>query len=210
MKKLLFAVSALAALSLLAPSTGFAQHVYDNQVGMFTTNDGMGATGTSAISLPVDVYLVLIRPVNTATGLPYNTINAFECMLNFDPNPLGNLFKLADAFPPTSLNVGDNSDLNQGFLEYIVGIGTDWPVTDQSVWLISFQFMALNATKTDVTLTATTKPNTPGEMAYQSVSGDLRRMYNASGTEGGVVFAFNGGPVAVENESFGSLKALYR
>ena len=41
MKKLLLAMSALAALSLLVPSTGVAQPYY-NQIGIFTTGCGSG------------------------------------------------------------------------------------------------------------------------------------------------------------------------
>lgn len=211
MKKLLFAVSALAALSLLAPSTGFAQHESssNNQVGLFANPDGTGATGTSDIAVAVPVYLVLINPTDELAGeAPYGTINAFECMLNFTG---GSLFKLADTLPPTAVNVGDNSDINQGFLEYIVGLGTSMDVVNGSATLISFQFMATTPSLTEISLTMTSAPSIPGVMAFQSVSGQLRQMYNATGTEGNVNFTFNaGGVVATENESFGSVKALFR
>lgn len=211
MKKLLFAVSALAALSLLAPSTGFAQHETssNNQVGLFTNPDGTGATSTNQIGAAVPVYLVLINPTDEFNAeAPYGTINAFECTLNFTG---GSLFKLADTLPATAVNVGDNSDINQGFLEYIVGLGTSKDVVAGSVTLISFQFMAISPDRTDISLSMTSAPSIPGVMAYQSVSGQLRRMYNAAGSEGAINFTFNAaGPVAVENESFGSVKALFR
>ena len=212
MKKLLFAASALAALSLLAPSTGFAQvHMYDNQVGLFLNADGTGGTNSNDIGSPVFVYLVLLRPVDVENGdAPYATINAFECTLNFTGGPM---FKLGDAFPPTGVNIGDNSDINQGFLEYIVGIGTAVPVTDGSVTLITFQFMATTPAETIITLTPISIPSVPGEMAFQSVAGELRAMNNAGGMPDAAVFSFNGadgGTVAVEDASFGSVKALYR
>ena len=212
MKKLLFAVSALAALSLLAPSTGFAQiHDYDNQVGLFLAADGTGGTNSNDIGSPVFVYLVLLRPVDEDNGnAPYPDINAFECMLNFSG---GALFKLGDTLPPTGINVGDNTDINQGFLEYIVGLGTSQLVTDGSLTLITFQFMATSPAETIIRLTPTTAPSLPGEMAFQSVSGQLRVMYNAGGSADAAVFSFNGadgGVVAVEDASFGSVKALYR
>lgn len=212
MKKLLFAVSALAALSLLAPSTGFAQHESsaNNQVGLFLNPDGTGGTGTAQIAVAVPVYLVLINPTDELNGeLPYANINAFECTLNFTG---GSLFKLADTLPPTAVNVGDNSDINQGFLEYIVGLGTSADVVSGSVTMISFQFMATTPALTEISLSMTSAPSIPGVMAYQSVSGQLRRMYNAAGAEGAVNFTFNSdpGPVAIESESFGSVKALFR
>ncbi len=210
MKKLLFAVSALAALSLLAPSTGFAQiHDYDNQVGLFLAADGTGGTNSNDIGVPVFVYLVLLRPVDEMNGdAPYPDINAFECMLNFSG---GALFKLGDAYPPTGINVGDNTDINQGFLEYIVGIGTSVPVTDGSVTLITFQFMATTPAETLINLTQTSRPGIPGEMAFQSISGELRVMYSAANdVPDDPVFSFNGGTVAVEDASFGSVKALFR
>ena len=209
MKKLLFAVSALAALSLLAPSAGFAQHELssNNQVGLFLTPDGTGGTGSSNIGVPVSVYLVLINPTD-GTETPYANMNAFECMLNFT-GP--NLFKLADTLPPTSVNVGDNSDINQGFLEYIVGLGVSMDVTAGSATLISFQFMTVSVDPTYISLTPANAASVPGQMVFQSTVGDLRQMYNAAGTAGAVVFTFNDtGVIPVEDASFGSVKALYR
>lgn len=210
MKKLLFAVSALAALSLLAPTTGFAQHETsaNNQLGLFLNADGTGNAFTSDVGVPVNVYLVLINPTNDDPGeTPYTNMNAFECMLNFTgPIP----FKLGDTLPPTAINVGDNSDINQGFLEYIVGLGTSMDIIAGAAKLITFQFMATTTGVTTVTLTPTTAPSIAGEMAFQSVSGQLKKMYNAAGSAGAVVFTFNGTTVATEDASFGSVKALFR
>jgi hypothetical protein len=68
MKKLLFAVSALAALSLLAPSTGLAQA--QNVLGLYadeaaTTNNIEGATPFSQHN----IYMVIENPYNTS-GTP--------------------------------------------------------------------------------------------------------------------------------------------
>jgi len=208
MKKLLFAVSALAALSLLAPSTGFAQHVYPNQVGLYEFSDGTGATGTFDVGSPVTIFLVLTKP--EVDGLPVTQINAFEATLNF--NPAGNMFKLAEVFPGNNVNVGDNSDIGQGFLEYIVGFAASHPVTDESITLVTFTFMHTAPGPIEVILTPTSKPAFPDQMVYQnaSVAGDLRQMFTAAGPDGGPVYVFDGSAVAVENESFGSVKALYR
>jgi|GEM_PF-6843874 len=214
MKKLLFAVSALAALSLLAPSTGFAQltGAY-NQVGLYMTPDGTGATGTSQIGVPTLVYLVLTRPTDRLNGdTPYATINAYECTLTFTPTPNSNLFVLNAGLPPSALNVGPSTDINTGVLDFIVGIGDQSPlaVTNEAAVLVTFTFMNTSVGQFAVTIGPTSKPGIAGEMAFQSVSGQLREMYSASGSTTDPIFIFNGEAVPVEEESFGSVKALFR
>lgn len=215
MKKLLFAVSALAALALLAPSTGFAQnpHQYDNQVGLFMNADGTGETGTNVIGSGVFVYMVLLNPVDDQNAsTPYPDINAFECSLFFDPVPNNNLFLLQTALPEGSVDIGPSKDINSGRLDFIVGIsdGQEVPVVDGSVTLATFNFMNLSAGTFDVSMGPSPAPGIPDQMVYQSETGQLRIMYQASGEAGGPVFQFNGSAVAVENESFGSVKALFR
>ena len=89
MKKLLFAVSAIAVLSLLlVAGSSIAEPTHPNEVGLYMEPfepDGTGVTGTYIVGDPVIVYLVLTRPTDTETGIPYPTINAFECMLTFNP-----------------------------------------------------------------------------------------------------------------------------
>ncbi len=210
MKKLLFAVSALAALSLLAPSTGFASdHVYPNQVGLYEFSDGTGATGTMDVNVLEVVYLVLTKPEKD--GVPIEHINAFELTLNF--NPVGNLFKMSEVYPPgVIVDVGDSSHIGDGYLTYIVGMADSKPVTDESVSLLEITFMHTAPGRIEVSLDHTPKPGIDGHMAYQSVSGDLRIMYTAAGPENvdGPVYVFDGAAVATEDASFGSVKALYR
>lgn len=213
MRKLLFAVSAIAALSLLlVPGSSIAEPTHPNEVGLYMTPDGLGATGTFVVGAPVTVYLVLTRPTDTETGIPYATINAFECRLTFDP--IGNLFKLGEVFPPQALNVGDIGNIGLGYLEYIVGLGTDYPVTNESVDLLAINFMHTAPGQIDVSLSPTSAPSIPGHMAYQSVEGDLRIMYSAGGEDGDPddipVWIFDGNATPIETESFGSVKALFR
>jgi len=213
MKKLFFAVSALAALALLAPSTGFAQHEYSNQVGLYMTPDGTGATGTFDVGLPVTVYLVLTKPTDVDNAeAAYSTIQAFECTVDFNPAPNNDLFALSVALPPNSINVGVGQNINDGFLDYIVGIDFNHPliVTDLSTVLLTFSFLNQTAGVTQVTLTPTSASSIDGEMAFESQEGQLRVMYSAGGTHDDPVFTFNGSAVAVENESFGGVKALFR
>ena len=204
-------VAAVAVLCLLVPGAGFAQHEssQDNQVGLFLNPDGTGATFTDVIDVPVSVYLVLINPADVENDdAPYATINAFECMLNFvGPIP----FLLGVTLPPTGTNTGDDSDINNGFLEYIVGVDTPLDVTAGSATLISFQFIVTNPGITEIALVPTNVPSIPGMMAFKSASSEFQIMSPASGPSGDYVFCFNdcvGLPL--EGACFGSVKALYR
>ena len=211
MKKFLFAVTAIAALSLLlVPGSSIAEPTHPNEVGLYMTSDGLGETGTTVIGSPVTTYLVLTRPEKD--GIPYATINFFECMLTFTPP--GNLFRLWEVFPPQAINIGDNSDIGQGYLEYIVGLPADYPVTNESVVLIEIGFMHTAPGVIEVTLGPPTDGGwggaIPGQMAYSSVEDDYRVMYSMGGCHECPVFLFDGFAIPVEDESFGSVKALYR
>ena len=210
MKKLLFAVTAMIALTTLAPCTGFAEPTHPNEVGLYFENeDGTGPTGAFGIGIPLNVYLVLTRPTDPMTGTPYPTINAFECRLDF--NPIGNMFKLGEVFPGFNVNVGDNGNIGLGYLEYIVGFAEDVPVTNESVVLLMIVFMHTAEGVIEVTLGPREgNQSIPGEMAFQSVQGQLRVMYSMGGSHDAPVCLFEGIAIAVEDESFGSVKALYR
>ena len=56
----------------------------------------------------------------------------------------------------------------------------------------------------------TRSPTVPGQMVYRSGNGHLEIMHPVSGSHDAPVFVFGGEAVAVENESFGTVKALYR
>ena len=209
MKKLLFAVITLFAISMLAPSSGTAEPTHPNEIGLYTTPDGYGATGTYEINVPVDVYLVLTRPTDVENNNePYSTINFFECQLNF--NPIGDIFMVEEVLPPDNVEIGDNDHISDGYLEYIVGIPYTNPliVTDESVVLIHFQFIAIGVI--EVTLSPTSYQEIPGQMAFSWLDYDPQVMYSMGGSHDCPVFIFGGEAVPVEQESFGSVKALYR
>jgi hypothetical protein len=211
MKTLLIAACAISAIALFMSSNASAEPTHPNEVGLYTTPDGYGATGTFNVGVPVDVYLVLTKPTDVLNGTgSYTGVIAFELRLNF--NPADNLFKLADVLPPGSINIGDNSDIIQGYLEYIVGIDytVPLPVIDEAAVLISFQFVSFTVSPIEVTLGPTSVPFYPGQMAFLGELDVVQVMHPVSGSLDAPVFIFNGAAVAVENESFGSVKALYR
>ena len=203
------AVSVIAAFSLFASGTGTAEDNF-NQVGLFTTSDGTGVSSTIEMGVPVDVYLVLTNPTDVEGGnTPFAAINAFECTLTFSPTPNNDLFLAGEEFLPGTVSLGENRDINQGFLEYYVGTDSNWPVADESIALISFVFINTNPAMTVITLGPTTVPTIEGQMAFEGVAGQPLVMYPARGSHSEPAFTFNG-MIAVESDRFGSIKALFR
>jgi hypothetical protein len=210
MKKLLIAVIAVISISMLAPETGLAEPTHFNEIGLYSTTDGFGETGTFVVAEPVDVYLVLTKPASH--GIPCTGIKAFECRLNF--NPIGGIFKLLDMLMADGLNIGDTDNIHEGYLEYIAAFGGVVPVVDEADALIHFQFLNTNSFPVEVTLSPASLPSLPGFMVFlppdYSGNDDLEIMYAVSGHPDAPVYIFNGAAVSVETESFGSVKALYR
>jgi hypothetical protein len=163
----------------------------------------------------VDVYLVLTQPRDPANGYqPFTQCQGFELSMQFSPIPANNLFVLQATLPPGSVDIGLNKDINQGYLDFVVGVSSGSPnvVVDDAVQLVHFVFLNTYPGMTEVTLTPYVEVNSiPGEMAFiGNVSSDLWPMYSKGGSHDAPVFIFNGMAVPVENESFGSVKALYR
>ena len=184
MKKLLLFASAIVALSLLTPITGLAEPTHPNEVGLYLTTDGTGGTGTNVVGGQINIYLVMTKPADAENGYtPYLSLLAFELALHFDPVPNNNLFKLADVLPSYSINVGDSSNVNNGYLEYVVGIATNYPVivTDESAVLIRFNFFITTSNPMAITLHPTSKPSIPGEMVFiGDTPGEMREMYRSA------------------------------
>jgi hypothetical protein len=209
MKKLIIAFSVLAALSHLAPIICFAEPTHPNEIGLYMTPDGYGATGTYVVGSPVDVYLVLTRPYYVDNnGVPYTALNQFDCQLNF--NPIGNLFKLYQVYPAPGLNVGDVDNINLGYLEYIVGFSGDLPITSELVLLVTIRFLHTAQGVIEVTLGPVSFPMIPGEICFRQYPQEPEMMHPISGSPDAPVFLFGGEAVPVETKSFGSVKALYR
>jgi hypothetical protein len=212
MQKSLSAIFAILVLSMLTSYVAIAEPTHPNEVGLYTTPDGYGATGTFEIGTPVEVFLVLTKATDMVSGMPYSAIRAFECTLYF--NPAGGIFLLGEVLPPGSVDIGDNNHIGDGYLEYIVGTADDWPVINESVVLIEFTFMNTNTSVVEVTLGQSFTPCIPGEMAFVSYEYEepyhCTIMHPVSGSLDAPVFIFNGEAVPLEAESFGSVKALYR
>lgn len=210
--KALFLVSVFLILGI--PGLSLAQFQYDNQLGMYTTSDGLGATGTSVMNENVDVYLVLTKPVDVENGnVPFTQCLGFELTMTFSPAPTGDLLVVETQLPPFSLDIGPNKDITQGYLDFFVGISINapLPVVNDAVMLVAFKFFNMSSQVTAVTLGPSYAPGVPGQMDFLGDDpGLLTVMYSKGGSHDAPVFKFNGEAVAVENQSFGSVKALYR
>jgi hypothetical protein len=220
MNKKLWSMIALTLATILAAGSGVAEPTHPNEVGLYVEPDGTGPTGTTIMGAPVDVYLVLTRPTDVdGSGEAFVSVYGFECTLTFDPVPNNDLLLLDTVLPPGSIDIGRYKDINEGFLEFIVGTTISSPVLvdNEAAVMVTFTFMNLGSGITEVSLGPIEgNQSIPGQMAFlggPEESGHpyyLTAMYSMGGSHDAAVFAFNGEAVAVDIESFGSVKALFR
>ncbi len=202
MKKLLFAVSALAALSLLAPSSGLAQPYY-NQLGIFTDTAGTitGAQGVASNS-QVTGYVVVSNPRNLETGTNLTSIKAAE----WGVVAPAVVIPLSLSFPVAALNIGTTTNA-------IVGYSTPVTVSGGMAVLGTYAFLYVGAGAPAEFLLAPAEPaSVPGFMAIVDITDSLISVYPASGSFDNVIFGINTGenPLATEPASMDAVKALYR
>ena len=206
MKKLLFAVCALAAISMLAPSDGFAQ--FENRIGLYTTDTATAAyLDTQAPFAPFNVYLLAINPRNS-DGSAATFVDAFECRLTVTGPAY---FSLSQTLPPNSLDVDADP------LGFAVGMAAPAAVTNGIVVLMTWNVMlqapvdAANVWR--VFLGPATAPSVPGGFMALNVPNSpvlLVPQSPSSGANDVAVFAIGEPTVATETSAFGAVKALFR
>lgn len=206
MKKLLFAVSALAALSLLAPSTGFAA---TNHMSLFADTHGtMNEVAGAAPYSQMPVYLIVMDPYNDD---PFNP--------DVDPGPVAFLGGVEFAIPaPTNAVIlsyawpVDVTDVGTGE-NHIVGFGAPVAVNDGIAVVATLTVLYSSATGDPAffTLAPADPVSIEGYMACLD-SGDegkiigLLPRYDSFDYH---VFSINGS-VATEPTTMDGVKALYR
>ena len=210
MKKLLLAMSALAALSLLVPSTGVAQPYY-NQIGIYTTQDANPDNANySGTAGPVTAYCVIVNPRNYNLGAPGSgveqniaVVGGFEFKIVL---PAG-VFLLGATLPPMTTNF--HSDAGN-FL-----CGTNLPVTNGVATCVTLNIGAFSAVEGYIYLApVNTIPSIPGSLALTDYNDDFRLnpAHPASGSYDDPVFGL--WPVApvvpTEDASWGDVKSLFR
>lgn len=217
MKKLLLAMSALAALSLLAPSTGVAQQFEYNQIGIFTAQNVTPETAQALASYTgapgqITAYVVILNPRNYNFGSPgsgvesdITVIGGFEFRIVVPAN----VFLLSATLPPNSTNFANSPD----FL-----CGSNLPVSAGRVaTCLTLTLGEFGGTPSLIYLTPVTEApqSIPGKMAITDFSDDFRlnEAYPASGAHALPVFGLFTDPSAVvpaEDASWSELKTLYR
>ncbi|MFT5316411.1 MAG: hypothetical protein ACI9UK_002257 [Candidatus Krumholzibacteriia bacterium] len=213
MKKLFFAVFALAALSLLAPSTGFTQTAW-NQLGIYAdpTGDPASANVSPTIGDQFTGYLVLTNPVNeffnggTGTAVPITAVDGFECNIAFPPS--ASFFTLSTVFAANAIDVGVKPD-------FVVGFSESAPVTGNAVVLVTWTFLALAPGPHDFFLDITALPSIPGVMAVVDANdpenANLQPVYRSTNDANVPVFSVTGdNAIANETQTFGGVKSLFR
>ena len=210
MKKLLLAMSALAALSLLVPSTGVAQSGY-NQIGIFTSQDADPASANyNGAPGNFTAYVVIINPRNYHVGDPNSTIEANITRIGgyeFKIVVPAGVFVLGATLPPTTVNF--HPDANNYFC------GTNLPVTNGVATCVTMNLGAFTQTEGYFYMApVNTVPTFEGYMALTDFNDDFREnlAHPASGSFDAPVFALwpSTPVVPTEEASWGELKTLFR
>ncbi len=201
MKKLLFAVTALAALSLLAPSTGFAAY---NQLGCYTDDDMAAASVTAAANSQNDVYVVLSNPYNHDTDTDILAIGGIEFKFvlgGASAMLLGNPAWTHDSV----IDIGTDDS-------HIAGFGTPLLVGDGGFVTVCVQnVMVFDASSAAYLYLAPALPaSIPGVMVLLDSDEGLHSIYPSSGDFANPVFALNGTVTATDHVRMDQIKAMYR
>ena len=200
MKKLLFAVSALAALSLLAPSTGLAQAT--NIMSIYADEAASANSVDSAPFSTIDVYLVITNPYNHDEARPIDAIAGVEFAV---PTPT-NATILGFNWPVDVVDVGTG-------INHIVGFGQNVAVSGGMATLCSIQFIYTSATSAPAyfTLAPATPASAEGFMAVLDAGdeGNIIEVLPPYENFDFNVFAVNDA-VATESSTMDAVKALYR
>jgi hypothetical protein len=210
MKKLLFALCALAAIALLTPSAGFAQD-WQNRIGVYTTAT---AAGTDINPMPAafsqfTVYFVLTSP--TENGVPMTSIKGWEYKVTV-AGPAGGLVKVGETFAGQNVNIGDTSNIFTG-ATYLLGLAAPTPVVNGMVMLHSWTLLVTNVSSPYLFYLSPATPATfAGRLAFLNATNGKIPADGSQTDFADEVFAVGSvtDPVAVETESFGAVKALFR
>ena len=201
MKKLLYAVSALAALSLLAPSTGLAEAT--NILGLFadegaTTNTITGATPSSTHN----IYVVVINPYNENQEESVAFISGVE--FGFTAT---NGFALGMNFAVA------NTDVGGGIGNHIAGFGEPLAVTDGMAVVATMIFL-YSAPDAGTPAYLSLNPATPSTIADHMACVDFNVTERVALLPPFENFDYNvfsiNGVVSTEDSSLDQVKAMYR
>lgn len=210
MKKLLFAVCALAAISLLAPDAGFAQ--WENRIGIYTTADAAAANiSTTPLFTPTSLFFVVSNPRFPDGSGQMPGVDAFAFKVSVVPDT--GFFVLSQTKPGGTVDVGDGQI--GGTFDYNAGWPGALPLVNGMVSVMSWSMMISSPGTYNFYLGPPTVASVPGKMAVNYTDANenpfLVGCDPSSGDTGVPVFVMGGeNPVGTESSSFGGVKALFR
>ncbi len=204
MKKLFFAIAALAALSLLTPAAGFAQldlTAY-NQIGLYSD-----ATASAASLMDVttgatlQLYIVLSNPYDHEIDMRVGSVRGYELAVVHPAT----IVPLSVTWPTQqALNVG--TTVNQ-----IVGFGSPQVVYDNILHLATLSVLYLgDGAGAPIHFSPTTPASVEGYMAYLDENYAIITASPSSGSFDDPVFGINVDVVATNAASMDMIKAMYR
>lgn len=207
MKKLFFAMSALAALSLLAPSSGVAQEY--NEIGLFTTSTptptNEEACYTGSFPGFFECYLILLNPFNTTTTMaPIAVVGGYEVHLVL---PAG--FQITSTtLPPNSTNFTSPPTF---FVSGLIN------VSGTQALLATLQIGTFSAGGEGLIYfePVPTSPSIEGSLAITDAGDNfvISEAFPASDSLADPVFQINMGACTIvdsEDTAWGTVKSLYR
>jgi len=213
MKKLLLAMSALAALSLLAPSDGVAQswtgpENLTNAIGIYTTATPTPASANddavySGAPGQFTAYVVCTNPWNDNTNTAISIIGGFEFKLVLP----GNVFLLNAALPPQSTNFATPPE----FL-----CGANAPVNNSISTLITLTLGWFDGVPGTISVTPVeiAPASVPGNIAVTDYNDDfsisVAKPSSGVGAFDQPVFGMGTPVVPNDDTTWGGVKSLYR
>jgi hypothetical protein len=207
MKKLLFALCALAAIALLTPRAGFAQ--WENRIGIYTTPTAGAAFIDPAPALATNFYLYFVLTYPTDAGVPMAFVKGFEFNVTIVTGASGDFVRNQETYPTTGVNVFDSSDPYNA--TYANGYGVPIPVTDNAVVLLTWRAKIYDATDPYIFyLSPPLVPTFPGHLAVLNSSNTPISADGSTPLYTDPVFAIGAVTVANESATFGGVKALFR
>ena len=172
-----------------------------------------GQTFFEVANQPVTAYLVLTNPINHTyravstdpdSERAVNLVDGWEAKVIKPTAPT--FFALTENLGPQAIDIGTKPD-------YVVGYASPLSVSAAAVTLCTWSFLQLDGGTYEFFLDVTDIPAIVGTMAYQDgedAHQPLVSAYPSSGNSANPVFTINGAAVAVEDETWGGVKALFK
>lgn len=199
MKKLIV----LLLVSIMATSAFAVVDPDPDMMGIyFDMNADSNCLPSQPAQVPFFAYAVLTNP--TVPG-----VEAFEFGYeNVVPVGFETLvFQLATTLPTGAIDVGEGTPLAGNI---IAGLANPVPAAPATI-LVTWQYLLLGVFPVEMYMTASEPSSVPGGLPVIQAEGTLRTVGLSTGGPQNPVATINGGcVVAVENDTWGGVKSLYR